>query len=275
VALSARTNAGRRKCRVLRPGSRVALVAPASGFDRGSFDRGVAELERHGLIPVYDDTIFERHAFVAGRAATRAAALEAAWRRSDVDAILAVRGGYGRVETLPLVDGGIVPQHPAALVGYSDVTSLHVWLNLHVGVTSIHGVMLDGRLAEGVSAYDEESFLRCLSAEPLGELTPAGVEVLHPGEASGVLLGGTVTQLAGSLGTAYAFAPPPGAVLFLDEVGERPYRLRRMQEFPGPVMFGFPSGHTTTPLVSLPFGVHARVVTSGGGRLVIEEAAAI
>jgi muramoyltetrapeptide carboxypeptidase len=315
VGLTPRTTAGLRKCRALRPGSRVALVAPASGFDRGSFDRGVAELMRLGLTPVYEDSIFERQGFVAGSAATRAAALEAAWR-TEADAIVAVRGGYGSVETLPLLDGSMVPEHPAALVGYSDITSLHVWLNLHVGVTSIHGVMLDGRLAEGTSAYDEESFWRCLSGEPLGELAPAGLDVVHHGEATGVLLGGTVSQLAGSLGTPYAFVPPPGAVLFLDEVGERPYRLRRMltqlqqagtfsraagivvgqlprcdepggsvsalsvvaeffEGFQGPVLTGFPSGHTTTPLISLPLGVQARVVTRMGARLVIEEAAAI
>src|SRR5436189_3818250 len=62
----------------------------------------------------------------------------------------------------------------------------------------------------------------------MGELTAPGVESIRDGEASGPLLGGTLTQLLASFGTPFAFAPPQGFVLFLDEVGERPYRLDRM-----------------------------------------------
>lgn len=313
----ARTRAGLRKCRAVRPGSRVAVVAPASGFDRAEFDRGVAELERLGLVPVYDESVFERKApAVAGSPAVRAAALIAAWAREDVDAIVAVRGGYGSVETLPLLDRMVVPEYPAAFVGYSDLTSLHTWLNIHVGVTSIHGAMLEGRLARGEAAYDPDTFLRSLQPEPLGELAPEGVDVLHAGETSGVLLGGTITQLAGSLGTPFAFKPPIGSILFLDEVGERPYRIQRLlmqlrlaevlagasaiiigqlpqcdepggrvtgrsvveaffEGFSGPVIYGFPSGHTHTPLLSVPFGVHTRVVADARARVIIEESATV
>jgi muramoyltetrapeptide carboxypeptidase len=139
--------------------------------------------------------------------------------------------------------------------------------------------------------------------------------VLRPGEASGPIVGGCLTEIAGSLGTPYAFDTPPQAVVFLEDVGERPYRIRRtltqllqagrfarasavvfgqmprcdepdgsitaraviaefFRDFSGPVLFGFPSGHTTTPLVSLPFGVATRVLAGVAPGLVIEEAAA-
>ena len=129
-----------------------------------------------------------------------------------------------------------------------------------------------------------------------------------------MLLGGTLTQLLASFGTPFAFAPPQGFVLFLDEVGERPYRLDRMvtqlaqsgvlaraaavvigelprcdepsgdptaravmadlfADFPGPVLLGFPSGHTVTPAMTLPFGVQARVIGGSRPRLIIEEPA--
>ena len=78
-----------------------------------------------------------------------------------------------------------------------------------------------------VGAGGEED-ARGLLRRKLGELAPAGLETLRPGEARGVLLGGTVTQLLASLGTPYAFSPPPGFVLLFEEVGERPYRLDRM-----------------------------------------------
>src|SRR5580765_6562776 len=88
--------------------------------------------------------------------------------------------------------------------------------------------MVEGRLAVGPSAYDPVTFLRTLGPEPVGELAPEDVEVVRAGEASGPLFGGTLTQLLGSFGTPYEFRPPAGHVLFIDEVGERPYRLHRM-----------------------------------------------
>jgi muramoyltetrapeptide carboxypeptidase len=290
-------------------------VAPASPFRRESFDAGVAELHRLGFAPVYEPSVFERGDLVAGPAEVRAGAILAAMRDPDVDALIAVRGGYGSTEVLPHLDPRPFRDSPKAIIGYSDLTAVHAWLNGHVGTTSVHGAMLDGRLAIGEAGYDRASFLGSLSAEPLGELTADTLEVLRPGTAEGPLVGGTLTQLAASLGTPYCFAPPRGAVLFLEDVSERPYRLRRLltqlrlsgrlahasavvcgqmvrcdepdgrvtaraviadffADFGGPVLFGFPSGHTLAPLVSLPFGVHARVVAEGTPRLVLEEAAA-
>jgi muramoyltetrapeptide carboxypeptidase len=305
--------------RPARPGSRVGLIAPASPFDRGELDRGVAELRRLGFDPVYDERVFERRGFVAGDAGTRVAQLVDLWQRTGaeaVDAIIAIRGGYGSLQMLPTLSrlgAPILVERLASLVGYSDVTSLHIWLNCCAGTTSIHGPMLDRRLAQGPSAYDPVSFLASLQPEPMGELRPEGVEVLKAGEAEGPLIGGTLTQVLSSLGTPWAFDPAEGAVLFIDEVGERPYRLDRMlvqlrlagllarasavvfgqmprcdeadgsvtaratvadalSDFPGPILYGFPSGHTTTPFVTLPFGVHTRVLAQNGAPgLVIEE----
>jgi len=144
-------------------------------------------------------------------------------------------------------------------------------------------------------------------------LAPGGMTVLREGEASGPLFGGTITQLVSSLGTPYAFDPPQGCVLFLEEVNERPYRLDRMltqlrlsgvlsraralvfgemrgcdepggaatalevisrmtRQDAGPVIVGFPSGHTTGPTWTLPLGVSVRVSTRPVPALLVEEA---
>jgi muramoyltetrapeptide carboxypeptidase len=149
---------------------------------------------------------------------------------------------------------------------------------------------------------------------PVGELSADPVETLRPGETSGPLFGGTLTQLVSSLGTPYAFAPPSGYVLLLDEVGERPYRIDRMvtqltasgvlaraaavvcgefpdcdepkgeptaravvaellEAFSGPVLFGFPTGHTTRPALTVPLGVEVRVIGSRQPCLVVTESA--
>lgn len=304
-----------RKPRALTPGDRLAIVAPASPFAREEFDGGLREIQRLGLVPVYEESVFARQRYVAGPPAVRAAAIHAAWRDPSIAGLIAVRGGYGSAQVLPLLDREEARRACKPFIGYSDLTSVLTFLTLGCGLVAFHGPTLAGRLGRGADGYDEDSFVRTLCRrEPAGELAPPGLETIRFGEASGPLLGGTLTQLLASLGTPFAFAPPAGYVLFLDEVGERPYRLDRMvtqltqtgllarasavvigelprcdepsgdpsaravmadlfADFPGPVLIGFPSGHTTGPAMTLPFGVTARVVGDPRPRLVIEESA--
>src|SRR5688572_24840226 len=217
------------KPRMLRPGDRIAVVAPASSFARESFDAGVAELRRLGYEPVYDDSVHARARYTAGDAAVRADAFRRAWADDRIAALIAVRGGFGSVQMLPLLDAADVRRSPKAFIGYSDNTSLLTWLTGHCGIVSFHGPMLEGRLAKGESAYDRDTFARVLArAMPAGPIVHPRLQVIRPGEARGVLMGGTLTQLLASLGTPYAFDPPPGHILFIDEVAERPYRIDRM-----------------------------------------------
>ena len=303
-----------RKPRRLAPGDRIAVVAPASGFDRGRFDRGVAEIARLGLEPVLADGVFERRGYVAGKARRRAADLAAAWRDPDTAAVIGARGGYGSAQLLPLLDPGDLDGAPKAFIGHSDLTALLVHLTTRRGVVCFHGPMVVD-LAGGEARYDRGSFLDGLmTAAPMGELAADGMLALRPGDARGPLLGGTLTQLAASLGTPHAFSPPDGCVLLLDEVGERPYRIDRMltqligggvlrgaaavvcgefpgcdepgggvtargvvadllDAFPGPVLFGFPTGHTSGPALTVPLGVAVRVVGGARPRLAVMESA--
>jgi muramoyltetrapeptide carboxypeptidase len=217
-----------RKPPALRPGDRVAIVAPASPFDTEQFERGLAEVRDLGFEPVYDESVFARDRYVAGSAAVRAAALDRAWRDSSIAGLIAVRGGYGSAHLLPLLDPVVARAHPKVLLGYSDLTTLQIWMIQQAGVVSFQGPMLEGRLARGPEGYDREALRRVVATpEAAGEL-PAELEALRPGEASGVAVGGTLTQLAASMGTPWAFDPPQGAILFLEDVGERPYRLDRL-----------------------------------------------
>ena len=218
-----------RKPRRLKPGDRVAIVAPASPFAIAEFHAGVEELRGLGFVPVHEDSVFERSGYVAGAPATRAASFARAWSDPGVSAIIAARGGYGSVQLLPLLDPALFAGPAKAFIGYSDNTSILSWLTLTHGVVSFHGPMLEGRFARGPAGYDRDTFERCVCrAEPVGEITHPQLDVLRPGEASGMLTGGTMTQLTASLGTPYAFDPPAGCILFLEEVAERPYRLDRL-----------------------------------------------
>jgi len=304
-----------RKPRALRAGDRIAIIAPASPFAKPDFDAGLVELRSLGFEPVYDETVFDRDGYVAGSADTRARALRAAWQDPSIAAIVAARGGYGSVQLLPLLDPESMSAHAKAFIAYSDNTSILTWLTLRLGVVSFHGPMIEGRFAKGEAGYDRDTFQRCLATPaPAGEISHPAVEVIKPGDATGILIGGTLTQIAASLGTPFAFDPPQGCILFLDEVAERPYRIDRMltqlrlagildraaalvfgelprcdepggdptirlvltsltRDFRGPVLFGLPSGHTSGPTLTLPFGVRTRVVASPRPLLVVEEAA--
>lgn len=306
-----------RKPRALRSGDRVAIVAPASPFNRAEFGAGVEELRALGFDPVYDASVFDRDRYVAGTAEVRARAFRQAWDDPAIAALIAARGGYGSVQLLPLLDAADFTGTAKAFVAYSDNTSILTWLTLQRGIVAFHGPMIEGRLAKGEAGYDRDTFVRCLCrAEVVGPISHPALEVLKRGEAAGMLVGGTLTQLTASLGTPYAFDPPAGCVLFIDEVGERPYRIDRMltqlrlsgrmarasalvfgelpncdeaggdpavravvadltRDFPGPVLFGLPSGHTHGATLTLPLGVHATVVASGPPAVVIDEAAVL
>jgi len=298
----------------VRPGARIAIVSPASPFSREEFDRGVDELRRLGYDPAYDDDVFARTGtYLSGTAALRAAAFSRAWADPSIAALIAVRGGYGSVQLLPLLDETLIRSTPKLFIGYSDNTSLLSWLTCRCGVTALHGPMIEGRIAKGREGFDVDSMLAFMQDGEGRTLSPDGLAVIRGGEAVGPLFGGTITQLAASLGTPYAFDPPAGCVLFLEDVNERPYRLDRMltqlqfagilsraramvfgemrgcdeangqtcaldvvrafaQQCEGPVITGFPSGHTTGPCWTLPLGVRVRVVTAPRPSVVIEEA---
>lgn len=305
------------KPRALKPGSRIAVVSPASPFKHDQFEAGIAELRQLGFLPVYDDTVFARETpgYISGSAEIRASAIRSALQDPSIDGIIGVRGGYGSAQVLPLLDVEEARRAGKPFIGYSDLTIIQSFLTIQCGVVAFHGPMLGDTLAHGAGRYDRASLLNAVCrAEPMGELAPPGLEVVHGGTARGLLLGGTVTQLLATMGTKFAFDPPEGYVLFFEEVGERPYRLDRMvtqlrqtgllskasaivigelngcdepggtltgrgvmaqvlKDFPGPIIAGFPSGHTKEQVYTLPLGVSCRVVADERPRLVIEEAA--
>lgn len=200
------------RLRRLKPGDRVALVAPASSFPPEEIPAGVAELRRLGLEPVLADGIFDKTTFEAGSVETRVNGILKAWRDPDIAALIAIRGGYGSAQLLPFLDPEELIKARKALVGYSDITSLLTFYVRH-GLPAIHGPMVDRRFSKGPAAYDEDSFRRVLmQAEPAGDLSPPQLETLRPGTATGVLAGGTLTQLMASMGTPWEFEPPHGAL---------------------------------------------------------------
>jgi muramoyltetrapeptide carboxypeptidase len=212
------------KARALRPGDSVAVIAPAGPFDRGSFEAGVAVIAQRYRVQ-YDPGIFQRHRYMAGDDHRRLAELTQALADRSIRGIFCARGGYGTMRLLqklqPQRATTAAPAQP--LIGFSDITALHQWRQSQ-GIVSIHGPVLTqlGRLGRATS---ERLFSLLESYTPAKPLH--GTTTFVEGIAEGPLLGGNLSVFTRLLGTPFMPALD-GAVLLLEDVGERPYRLDRM-----------------------------------------------
>jgi muramoyltetrapeptide carboxypeptidase len=206
----------------LRPGDRVAVIAPASAFDRPSFEAGLALLAARYRVE-HSPGLFARHRYLAGDDERRLAELLAALQDPQVRAVLCARGGYGATRLLAgLAARGV---HPPAkpLVGFSDITALHLWMQRN-GHRSIHGPVLT-QLARLPADTVPHLFSLLESSSPPAPLE--GTATYVGGRAEGPLLGGNLSVLSRLLGTT-CMPAPDGAILLLEDTGERPYRLDRM-----------------------------------------------
>jgi muramoyltetrapeptide carboxypeptidase len=206
----------------VRPGDRVAVVAPASAFDRAAFETGLALIGARYEVE-YDAGLFERRRYLAGDDERRLTELNAALANPDIRAVFCARGGYGATRLLARLGPAGVHMPAKPLVGFSDITSLHLWLQSH-GMTSIHAPVLTqlGRLPPATAV---RLFALLESSSPAAPLTGSATYV--EGIAEGPLLGGNLSVFSRLLGTP--FMPElSGAVLLLEDLGERPYRLDRI-----------------------------------------------
>ncbi len=211
----------------------MRVVAPSSPFDPAAFEKGLEVLSgRLGLRPKLRSDLVARRAYLAGDDARRVEEWREAVSDPEATAIFCARGGYGAMRILPAVDPAPLLARPKAFVGFSDVTALHAVLN-RAGLATVHGPVVTqlGRAPEDA--------LRHLEALLLEEPPPPGAwsvpapgaglvaeRTVRAGRASGPLLGGTLTLLAHLAGTP--FAPRlDGAILLLEDVGEKPYRVDR------------------------------------------------
>lgn len=206
------------------PGARLAIVAPAGPFEVEAFQAGLNWLSQRYEV-VHRDDIYSRQGYFAGSDARRLNELVEAIDDPTVDAIVCARGGYGCTRLLPRIDLEAIQRANKTLVGFSDITALHVlWSS--AGVRSIHAPMVAslGRASETV----REIWIDALEqpdrplAWDLGRLNENAAEA-----ARGPLVGGNLTVLATLLGTEHQ-PDLAGRILFLEDVGERPYRIDRV-----------------------------------------------
>lgn len=206
----------------LCPGDVIAVVAPASPFEPVLAWVGLGWLARRYRVR-FTRGMFARTGYLAGNDERRRDELALALADPDVRAVLAVRGGYGASRFVHTLDWAAFARAPRWIIGFSDVTALHVEA-ARVGVASIHGPNLTA-LGRG-DARARSAFVGAVE-QPGCETTYRGLGVVREGTAEGPLFGGNLTLLH-ACAAAGRLAMPEGAVLLIEDVTERPFRIDRV-----------------------------------------------
>lgn len=208
-------------------GSAVSIVAPASFAQRERVEDGIAALRRLGMKPKMGRHARERGPiYFAGTAEKRLADLHAAFADEKTSAVMCLRGGYGSNYILDGLDLKQIARRPKPFFAYSDLTGVQLYLLDKLGLPAFHGPMLaaDFFLKNGVHL---ESFRAALAGEPYSVGANEGLRTLQAGKARGVLYGGCLSILVSLLGTRWE-PQTEGKLLFLEDVGTKPYQVDRM-----------------------------------------------
>ena len=219
----------------LKVGDTVGLINPASPIDPKDIEQVKQTLAGLGLKVKLGAHILDRYGYLAGTDANRAADVNAMFADSSVQAILAMRGGWGCNRILPLLECDRYRASPKILMGYSDITSLLLAIYARSGIVTFHG-------AVGTSTWNSFTvdYIRRIlfngeavtlqNPHPSSNdltTTPVSVETITPGKARGKLVGGNLSVLAAMVGSAY-LPSWKQTILFVEEIGEDPYRVDRM-----------------------------------------------
>lgn len=206
-------------------GDVVGLIAPASPPTGNDVALSVAHVESLGLVPVLGKYVNERDGYLAGSDTERAADFNAMARDPKVRAIVAIRGGYGTMRILQRLDYEAIARDPKIVLGFSDLTAILNAVAVRSRVVTFHGPV--GAHGSSWSGAARDYLEAALFGTQPWRLPIADARSLAPGIARGRLAGGNLALVASLVGTPFA-VPAAGALLFLEETEEPPYRIDRM-----------------------------------------------
>ena len=222
---------GLRRPPALRPGDRVHVISPSGPVTPKLLAPGVEVLTRWGLEVIIDDRVYRRrppYDYLAGDDSARAAAFHQAWFDPQCRGIICSRGGYGAMRLLPHLDLRALAECPRLVLGFSDITALHLFLCRPGGLTSLHGPVVKSL---GRHLHDpHQNLARLKSALFATTQTPepwTDLHTLRPGRARGPVIGGNLSVLVAMLATTYGPCLD-GAILVVEDVGEDDYRVDRL-----------------------------------------------
>jgi len=287
---------------LLRPpplvkGDTIGVVAPSYSPRAGWLQRGVKALERAGYGVLLDPEIGQLRRFTRAEDERRAENLMGMWLDPRVKAVIGGTGGYGAVRMIPYLEPEIFRLNPKALVGYSDITALHLWLMRRANLRTFHGPTVDDLIPSTRDPTMASLLSSLTTPRPATRIGRDMARAVKPGRAVGRLVGGNLSLVQQTIGTPYE-VDARGAILFLEEtrdpmsvVDERLVHLRAAGLLPQvrgivfgqlsldrseedefedflldlvadldvPVLMDFPAGHEV-PNLTLPLGTEVELV---------------
>jgi muramoyltetrapeptide carboxypeptidase len=225
------------KPKALKPGDTVGLIVPATAIeDPEKIDIARDIADSLGFKTVVGKHAAKQYGYLAGSDRERAEDINEMFRRSDVQGVFPIQGGWGSMRVLPYLDFDMIRKNPKVFIGFSDITTLLLAFYKFSGLVSFHGPNVWYSFNDYVRDYYTRSLT---STTPLGVLQqpplPAGEKVnrenrimtINGGKATGELIGGNLSLLVTTLGTPFE-VDLKGKILFIEDVGEEPYRIDRM-----------------------------------------------
>ncbi|MBN1351688.1 LD-carboxypeptidase [candidate division KSB1 bacterium] len=219
----------------LNPGDTIGIIAPASTpFEASAIREGKEAMESLGFKVKLGKYVRKKYGYLAGIDKQRLKDLHDMFEDDAVRAIITIRGGYGSGRLLDKIDYNLIQRKPKILVGYSDISALHLGIHKMTNLVTFHGPVALSTFNE----YSTNYFMKILtSSTAIGKIEEpprdnprqlsSGYEAIREGLASGPLIGGNLTMVTATLGTPFEIVTK-GKIVFLEEVGEEPYDLDRM-----------------------------------------------
>jgi muramoyltetrapeptide carboxypeptidase len=207
-------------------GGRIGVVAPAGSVDAQALAAGLDAIRNEGFEVELSPGIYQIKGYLAGDAQSRARDVLEFFGRDDIDAIFCARGGFGSIQLLPQLVSAKISAPAKIFVGFSDITILLNWFRQSCGIVTFHAPMVAMDIARGLSQATKSQFWGTLTGRMRQWSVKLG-EVVRPGTARAEMMGGCLSLLVTTLGTPYEI-DPKGKLLFLEDVGEKPYRIERM-----------------------------------------------
>ena len=216
----------------LPSGGTIGVAAPASPYDsRSEVLRGVEWWESQGYRVKLAEHVFARDDYVAGDAEDRAADLNALFADPEVDVVQALQGGYGSAQTIPHLDFDAIGASPKPLVGFSDITALHVSIRQRTGMPTVYGNGLVGVGSAEATAFTRERLLAVLTGDATGRVPPNPddpyVRAIRGGKVTAPLVGGCLWLLLQTMGTPWEL-DLDGAIFFFEDYKAPPYYVDGM-----------------------------------------------
>ncbi|MGD9368216.1 MAG: LD-carboxypeptidase [Desulfobacteraceae bacterium] len=216
--------------RIIRPnvlsrGDTIGIVAPAGPFNKSPFDVGIKLINEMGFNTRIDPGVYERDRYMAGDDTHRAERFNAMMADDGVQAVMCARGGYGAMRILDQLDYDTIGRKPKPLIGFSDITALHLVIQLKTGLVTFHGPMVTS-LAQ-LTRQGRRMWCDALTGSRDFSTLFSDLRVLKAGSAEGIIAGGNLATLCHMVGTPYG-VDYSGVILMIEDVGEAPYRIDRM-----------------------------------------------